>query len=480
MTDFGITASAISIPRLRLQRSAIAQAHDWVNPGLAARAKGQRAFCSSDEDAITMAVSAGNDCLLQNNTNKVQSLTFASTSAPFIDRQHATLIGEALNLDESITTLDVSSSMRAGTSALLRLLQQGTENNHSLLIASDTCTPKAGNAAEMIDGDGAAALATGADPIASFIAAESISIDLVDHYRTPQQPHNYQYEERWVRDEGINQILPKVIDKLLAKANLNADAIDHLVLPISNPRTSAALAKTTGLSNAALADNLINDIGSCGTAHPLVMLHQTLLNAKPDQTILLIGFGQGADAILLKTTTKLKQQQSTMHAVDDGMSVESYTRYLSSKKLLDMDWGMRAERDNRTAMSVYYRKRRGINTFIGGRCDSCETIQFPIAKLCVNPDCGAYQTQQEYCLQNESAQVKSFTEDWLAHSTNPPLKYGNVQFDNGANVMMEFTDFEVGELAVGVAVTPRFRIKDIDELRGFRRYFWKAAPAGLS
>ena len=167
-----------------------------------------------------------------------------------------------------------------------------------------------------------------------------------------------------------------------------------------------------------------------------------------------------------------------MLPINEGKQVESYTRYLSSKQLLDVDWGMRAERDNRTAMSVYYRKRKSINAFIGGRCDSCKTIQYPMAKLCVDPECGAYETQQEYCLQNESAQVKSFTEDWLGHSTNPPLKYGNVQFDNGANVMMEFTDFEVGELAVDVKVTPRFRIKDIDQLRGFRRYFWKAAPAG--
>ncbi len=480
MTDFGITASAISIPRLRLQRTAIAQAHNWVNPGLAARAKGQRAFCSSDEDPITMAVSAGNDCLLQNDNDEIQSLTFASTSAPFIDRQHATLIGEAVNLNDSVTTLDVSSSMRAGTSALLRQLQQDASNTQSLLIASDACIPKAGNPAEMIDGDGAAAVVTGSNPIAAFIAAESISIDLVDHYRTPQQPHNYQYEERWVRDEGINQILPKVIKKLLDKAKVAADTIDHLVLPLSNTRTAGALAKKAGLDNAKLADNLINITGICGCAHPLVMLHQILLSAKPDQTILLIGFGQGADAILLKTTAKLKQQQSKMQSISDGTTVESYTRYLSNKQLLDMDWGMRAERDNRTAMSVYYRKRRSINTFIGGRCEACETIQFPMAKLCVNPDCGAYETQQEYCLQNESAQVKSFTEDWLAHSTNPPLKYGNVQFDNGANVMMEFTDFEVGELAVGVQVTPRFRIKDIDQLRGFRRYFWKAAPAGES
>ena len=39
---------------------------------------------------------------------------------------------------------------------------------------------------------------------------------------------------------------------------------------------------------------------------------------------------------------------------------------------------------------------------------------------------------------------------------------------------MELTDIESGELAVGDEVAMTFRIKDVDRLRGFRRYFWKA------
>jgi hypothetical protein len=33
------------------------------------------------------------------------------------------------------------------------------------------------------------------------------------------------------------------------------------------------------------------------------------------------------------------------------------------------------------------------------------------------------------------------------------------------------------DLAVGKPMRMMFRIKDIDATRGFRRYFWKAAPA---
>ena len=41
---------------------------------------------------------------------------------------------------------------------------------------------------------------------------------------------------------------------------------------------------------------------------------------------------------------------------------------------------------------------------------------------------------------------------------------------------MEFTDVAKGDVASGTEVEMAFRIKDIDELRGFTRYFWKATP----
>ena len=67
--------------------------------------------------------------------------------------------------------------------------------------------------------------------------------------------------------------------------------------------------------------------------------------------------------------------------------------------------------------------------------------------------------------------------DWLAFTPSPPLVFGNVGFVDGANVMMEFTDVSAGQLAVGTPVELRFRIKDFDDRRRFRRYFWKPTPS---
>jgi hypothetical protein len=60
---YGITAWGGYLPRLRMERSAIAAAHGWMAPSLKGLAKGRRAYCSWDEDVVTMAVEAARNCI---------------------------------------------------------------------------------------------------------------------------------------------------------------------------------------------------------------------------------------------------------------------------------------------------------------------------------------------------------------------------------------------------------------------------------
>ncbi len=104
-------------------------------------------------------------------------------------------------------------------------------------------------------------------------------------------------------------------------------------------------------------------------------------------------------------------------------------------------------------------------------------MQFPRARACVNPACRAFDTQVAHPLAEVRGREKTFTEDWLAYSPSPPHVYGNVELEGGGNAFIEFTDVAAGELAVGAPVRFVFRVKDVDRVRGFRRYFWKATPA---
>ena len=73
----------------------------------------------------------------------------------------------------------------------------------------------------------------------------------------------------------------------------------------------------------------------------------------------------------------------------------------------------------------------------------------------------------------------TFTSDWLYYYPAPPLYVGFIQFDNGARVPMEMVDVGDDGLAVGMRMRNVFRVKEIDQQRSFRRYFWKATPAVL-
>jgi uncharacterized OB-fold protein len=58
----------------------------------------------------------------------------------------------------------------------------------------------------------------------------------------------------------------------------------------------------------------------------------------------------------------------------------------------------------------------------------------------------------------------------------PPLYIGFAQFNNGARLLMEFVDVRADTFDVGRPLRMRFRIKEKDTVRGYYRYFWKAAP----
>ena len=477
MTDRGILAYGAYVPRLRLRRETIADALAWINPGLKAQAKGERSTCAWDEDSLTMAVEAARDCRLD-DLDAPDSLVLASTTLPFADRDNAALVTEALDLPEHINTLNVSSSQRAGTSALANALD--TSSDSSLVIASDCRETQPASPLEMQTGHGAAAVLVGEGKqlLARCLGHRAVSRDLVDHYRSQSSRFDYTLEDRWVRDEGFFKIIPETVSALLKDLGIKADSVDHIILP-APVRVAKRLCKILGLKDSGLADDLAANCGHTGAAHPMLLLAATLEQAKPGAKILLVGFGQGADAMLFETTEQLANYQPRLGVaghLQRRREESNYVRYLSHRGLVSVHRGARAEFDNRAALTTFYRKRDMVTGFKGGRCEACGTVQFPRAAMCVNPECRAANTQKPISLSRMTGQVKSFTEDWLAATPNPPLHYGNIELEGGATIMLEITDCEPGTLQVGTPVEMRFRIKAVDEKRDFTRYFWKPSP----
>ena len=144
--------------------------------------------------------------------------------------------------------------------------------------------------------------------------------------------------------------------------------------------------------------------------------------------------------------------------------------------VVEIDWGMRAERDNRTAQTVAWRKHGDVTGFLGGRCTTVRHGAVPSSSYLRESCVPCIRHPGDPSAVRTTGKVKTYTEDWLAVTRSPPHVYGNVALDGGGNVFAEFADTPAGVLAVGTPVRFVFRIKDVDMVRGFRRYFWKATP----
>lgn len=479
---FGITAYGAYIPRTRLSKAAIADANDWFDPSLRGLAKGERSVCNWDEDTITMAVEAGQDCLSTLDAGSVNTLYLASTTLPFLDRQNSVVVSQALNLGDQLRTMDVAASQRAGTSALITMLESGPGGSgNALLVASEHRRSKCGSRAEMLWGDGAAAVGVGAEGvIAEYLGNETYVTDFVDHYRGEDSTLDYEWEERWIRDEGYMKSVPQAVSRLLEKTGVKAADIAHFVLASDQPRTPAAVAKKMGISAEALVDNHIGSVGVSGVAHPILLLTAALEKASAGDLILVTGFGQGTDAVLFRATDKIKSKQPKTGfagALSRRREDANYNRFLSFNNLVEREVGKRGEMDKQSYLAAMYRRKDLLTGFVGGKCRSCGTIQIPKENYCVNPECGELDSQDDYPMSAIQGRVKTWTADRLTFDWNPPAYFGMVEFEGGGRLMMDFTEVEPGSIDTGVPVSVHFRIRQFDNQRGFRKYFWKATPA---
>ena len=471
-TDFGLLATSRYVPRLRLERSEVYAQHRWMAPGLKGLARGQRAVAHWDEDSVTLAVEALRGLPPALVTGAVGSLTLASNSLPFAERSNAGIVAAAAGLPATAQVRDVGASARAALSELIAALNLPAATTQ-LVVGADRRAPTPASSLEMIAGDGAAAVAVGrGEVLATRVGSHSAAFDFVDHFREAGSANDYAWEERWVREEGYLKLARQAIETCLRDSGVKPSEVAHFVMPAALPKVNEALARKLGLAPETVADTHAATVGDIGSGQALAMLDTVLRQARPGALILVAAFGSGCDALLLRRTAAPCPGREP----DAGKSETSYLKYLSFAGRIELEWGMRAEMDNKTALTAAWRDHARTARFEGGTCRQCGTVQFPSLRVCVNPACNAQDSQDPTSLADASARVMSHTSDFLAYTPHPPFQFGHIDFDNGARVLMEFTDTDREELRPGLPVRMVYRIKELDAKRGFRRYFWKAVP----
>ena len=452
-------------PLLRLDRAAAAKALRFS--GLGGRAPGFRAVAGWDEDALTMAVEAARGI-----GTETEAIVFASTSGPFIERAHSTLMIDALALGAETRGYDVAGSRRCAVSALLdALLGRGSK----CIAAGERRPGKPGAALHLAQGDGGAAALVADGGAARLVGWASRSHDLVDIYASREHPEPYAYEERFVRETSVSKVIAPTIRAALAHAGLEPEAIAHVAAHEPLAGAWKDIARATRIAAANSANEVATAFGELGAAHAPFGFALACAKAKPGDHILLVGFGGGCDALIFKLEAEMPGAATAAAHARTGLAFDDYVRFLSLNGALELDWGVRSEFEPKAQATVLERYGRDTIGFVGGR-DSRGNVQFPKSRIPVRPDASGPEPLEDVRLADELASIVSVTADRLNYTPDPPFWFGLAQFDNGARVMMEFTDADARGFAVGDRVRMRLRIKSHDKRRGFRTYFWKAAP----
>ena len=478
----GIYNFGAYIPRYRLSREKIFKAMGWLSPTNINWSVGEKAVANFDEDSITMAVSAAMNSIDGIERKDIDGVYFGSTTMPFLERQNAGIIASALGLRENVRSIDFSGSLKSGTSALISAFEAvGFGDVKKMLIcASDCRVGKMGSSQEMIFGDAAAAfLVSDQDVIAEYKGSFTITKDLGDHIRGKFSKFDRQWEDRWIRDMLYEKLIPKAVEGLLKEYHLKISEFSKIIYNCYYIPGRKKLNKILGVDTEKVQDIMLDKIGEMGTAQSLVMLASALEEAKSGDKILLVGFGSGCDALFFEVTDKINEVRNrkgvTWHLANRA-ELDKYEKYLSWRNIVPIETGLRGEEDSPTRWSLMLRANKAVLGFCGSKCLKCGTPQFPPQRICVNPSCGAIDEMEDYYFSGKTATIASFTGDNLAASINPPQIYGNVIFEGGGKVMMNFTDCDLESLYVGMRVYFSLRIKYFDEKRDIVRYFWKAVP----
>ena len=459
----GIVRYGSYVPFFRIQRSAMGFG------------RGERAAASYDEDAASMAVEASREALRElPDGTEVDTIVFASTSAPYSEKLNAATLQAATNLPKSVAALDLGGSSRAGLSALLAGLDLAAAGRTVLLAASDVVVGAPSGPRESGGGDAAAAFVLGGgEPIARLIGRASCTEEVLDVWKSPGMPFAKQWEERF----GADVFTPLLVDtfaRALADAGVAASDLSKVVLDGTNARVFRGFMKPSGLGPTQLVDGLAATVGRAGAAHAGLVLASALDGASAGDKIAVAVVADGVDVAVFEVTDAIgdgRPKHSVASWVESKRDDLAYTAYLKWREVLPFEPPRRPDPD-RPAAPPMQRAERWKFAFLGARCNRCGNTNLPPQRVCVVCQAVDDSTIESYA--DGECRISTYTLDRLAYSLQPPVIGAVVDFDKGGRMLCQLTDADPDKVAIGDELEMTFR--RLYTAGGVHNYFWKARP----
>lgn len=476
MTEVGIFGIGAYVPYWRLDRSIIGRA--WGIPAM----RGERAVASADEDALTMAVEAALEATAGVSPADIDGVIFASTTAPYREKQSAATIATVLDCRKDILTIDLGDSLRGATTAIRIACDTIRAGSASVVVvcAADMRQGEPESAYEQMFGDAGGAVvlasaewATGhgfASLPVRVLAAAGVADEIIGPWRDESQRYVRSFEAKVDTQFGYAKQAVAAASRVLDHGRKPSKA----VIPAPDPRAQAAVASKLDIPRETLQDLYFDTIGNTGTAAPLVMLAGALETAAAGDTVLVVGAGDGADAILMEVSPALEKARGSgtigtlTPKIQARGQLASYESYARSRRLVE-----RERAPMWSSAVTYWRDIPMELPLYGMTCRQCGTVQYPTGRRCM--ECSAPGPHEQTKLARRG-RVFTFTLDHLVLGEywNEPKPRAVVDLKGGGRLFCELTDCDPSEVTVEMPVELTFRC--LHEGAGFRNYYWKGRP----
>jgi hydroxymethylglutaryl-CoA synthase len=470
----GIVTYGAYIPLFRLSRAEIARA--WGMSIL----PGERAVANYDEDSLTMALAAARDCLKGVDRKNIGGLYFASTTAPYKEKQGAAIIAAVLDLVPEAVTMDFSGSLRCGSNAL-KAAVDAVDNGSAqsiLVCAADTRLGYPSGPNEMNFGDGAAALLVGKKrTIADCKQYSTRYYEIQDIWRSDKDIFVRSAEDRFGMEEGFINVMTEKVSAILKNSKLTTKDISHVALNSPNLRQLSVLTQKLGFDEKKQVKDVLHmSVGDTGSAMSLMSLIATLERAKNGEKILMASYGNGCDAFILETTEQIatvKDRRGIVKHLASKSMIDNYNKYLRWRELVPVQPAARPPLEFRQPSPVaQWREVPWELRLTGTKCQHCGLPQYPPQRVCVN--CHTKDEFEPYNFSDRPAKVFSFSHDYIMQSVEPPVTVTFVDFEGGGRIMCDMTDREVAAVRVGMPLEMTFR--RLYYVGGIYNYWWKCQP----
>ncbi len=462
----GIVAFGAYIPMTRLPLS-------LINGRPAADGGPEKAVAFYDEDSVTMAVAAACDCLGSEERSTIDAVMFASTSYALREKQGAVVIAKALDLRGDVETADFGGSLRAGTDALkaaVRAVASGA-TGRVLVVASDCRMGAPRGALERNLGDAAVAFLVGSEGVVAVLEdSAAVANEMQDLWRTDADDFTHSWEERFVVQEGYVPSMTRAATALLEKSGNGIQDYDRVALYGHDARSHATVVRGLGVVETQVQPTYFGRLGNCGAAFAPLLLCAALEQASAGERILLVGYGDGAEAFSFSVVGDSAAARLGVGGhLERRRPLRSYDSFLRARGLDKKEW--QAGTGPGLAATIRLRERDADIGLIGAVCEACGQVHFPRSRVCVK--CHVRDRWQPYRLSDKTGQVLAYTFDYFFPTPEPPAIMTVADVD-GARVHIQLSDVAPDQVQLDMPV--RFTFRKIHEAGGKANYFWKAVP----